>query len=83
MLFHTIISTFIGLLVVTACLGSTAINYAHSISKDRELIQALGCSIHYSGALVLRAIVVELWTFPALPNLECRINMIIATLFVI
>jgi hypothetical protein len=31
-----------------------------SISTDRELIQALGCDIHYSGALVLGAILVEL-----------------------
>lgn len=31
-----------------------------SISRGRELIQALGCDIHYRGALVLRAILVDL-----------------------
>lgn len=68
---------------MAACLCSIPINHALSISRDRELIQALGCDIHYSGALLLGAILVELRTVPALPNLECRINMIIATLFVI
>lgn len=66
-----------------ASLCSITINHALSISTDSELIQALGCDIHYSGALVLGAVLVELRTVPALPNLECRINMIIATLFVI
>jgi hypothetical protein len=59
-LFHPEIRTFNRLLLVTACLSAIVIDHVPSISTDHELIQALGCDIHYSGALVLRAIVVDL-----------------------
>ena len=84
LLFHSKISTFTTQLVVTACLRSITINHALSITTDLASIEAVGCDIHYSGALVLGG---QFWfsceTVPALPNLECLINMIIATLFVI
>jgi hypothetical protein len=57
---YLVLRTSITLLVVSATLGATAINHVPSISRDHELIQALGCNIHYCGAPELMATLVDL-----------------------